>query len=142
MHTCCCIMHICSLQRKQLPAYRSLKLNCSFKFCTYPCFLPQAVLINENGEEFCGGTILNENFILTAAHCMNQSKEIKVVVGKWLLTLFQRCLSMCCRLILWALKHMLDVLVSLYLLLVLLLLFCFLSLPVIAGIRFCNHWGS
>nr|XP_005022007.2 coagulation factor X [Anas platyrhynchos] len=42
----------------------------------------QAVLINENGEEFCGGTILNENFILTAAHCMNQSKEIKVVVGE------------------------------------------------------------
>ncbi|XP_030332512.1 coagulation factor X-like [Strigops habroptila] len=42
----------------------------------------QAVLLNEEGEEFCGGTILNENFILTAAHCMNQSKEIKVVVGE------------------------------------------------------------
>ncbi|GAB0179010.1 coagulation factor X [Grus japonensis] len=42
----------------------------------------QAVLLNEAGEEFCGGTILNENFILTAAHCMNQSKELKVVVGE------------------------------------------------------------
>ncbi|XP_041315204.1 coagulation factor X-like [Pyrgilauda ruficollis] len=42
----------------------------------------QAVLLNEEGEEFCGGTILNENFILTAAHCINQSKEIKVVVGE------------------------------------------------------------
>ncbi|XP_010223633.1 PREDICTED: coagulation factor X-like [Tinamus guttatus] len=42
----------------------------------------QAVLINEGGEEFCGGTILNENYILTAAHCMNQSKEITVVVGE------------------------------------------------------------
>lgn len=42
----------------------------------------QAVLINEKGEEFCGGTILNEDFILTAAHCINQSKEIKVVVGE------------------------------------------------------------
>lgn len=40
------------------------------------------MLINEKGEEFCGGTILNEDFILTAAHCINQSKEIKVVVGK------------------------------------------------------------
>ncbi|XP_058689952.1 coagulation factor X-like isoform X1 [Poecile atricapillus] len=42
----------------------------------------QAVLLDEEGEEFCGGTVLNENFILTAAHCINQSKEIKVVVGK------------------------------------------------------------
>ncbi|NXH93089.1 FA10 factor, partial [Edolisoma coerulescens] len=42
----------------------------------------QAVLLNEEGEEFCGGTILNEYFILTAAHCINQSKEIKVVVGE------------------------------------------------------------
>ncbi|XP_042666614.1 coagulation factor X [Centrocercus urophasianus] len=42
----------------------------------------QAVLINEKEEEFCGGTILNEDFILTAAHCINQSKEIKVVVGE------------------------------------------------------------
>uniref|UniRef100_A0A8C0U5T1 Coagulation factor Xa n=1 Tax=Cyanistes caeruleus TaxID=156563 RepID=A0A8C0U5T1_CYACU len=38
----------------------------------------QAVLIDEEGEEFCGGTVLSENFILTAAHCINQSKEIKV----------------------------------------------------------------
>uniref|UniRef100_A0A8C3TGB9 coagulation factor Xa n=2 Tax=Catharus ustulatus TaxID=91951 RepID=A0A8C3TGB9_CATUS len=42
----------------------------------------QAVLLDEQGEEFCGGTILNENFILTAAHCINQTKEIKVVVGE------------------------------------------------------------
>ncbi|XP_015498383.1 coagulation factor X isoform X1 [Parus major] len=42
----------------------------------------QAVLLDEEGKEFCGGTVLNENFILTAAHCINQSKEIKVVVGE------------------------------------------------------------
>uniref|UniRef100_A0A8C0U1W9 coagulation factor Xa n=1 Tax=Cyanistes caeruleus TaxID=156563 RepID=A0A8C0U1W9_CYACU len=42
----------------------------------------QAVLIDEEGKVFCGGTVLSENFILTAAHCINQSKEIKVVVGE------------------------------------------------------------
>uniref|UniRef100_A0A8C3JT36 coagulation factor Xa n=1 Tax=Calidris pygmaea TaxID=425635 RepID=A0A8C3JT36_9CHAR len=42
----------------------------------------QAVLLNEEGEEFCGATIVSDYFILTAAHCINQSKEIKVVVGE------------------------------------------------------------
>lgn len=42
----------------------------------------QALLVNENQEGFCGGTILNEYFILTAAHCMNQSKYFEVVVGE------------------------------------------------------------
>uniref|UniRef100_A0A8D0CFI7 coagulation factor Xa n=1 Tax=Scleropages formosus TaxID=113540 RepID=A0A8D0CFI7_SCLFO len=31
---------------------------------------------------FCGGTILNEYFILTAAHCMNQSRSIFVILGE------------------------------------------------------------
>ncbi|XP_074820008.1 coagulation factor X isoform X2 [Natator depressus] len=42
----------------------------------------QALLINEDKEGFCGGTILNQFYILTAAHCINQSKIIKVVVGE------------------------------------------------------------
>ncbi|KAH1185534.1 hypothetical protein KIL84_018283 [Mauremys mutica] len=42
----------------------------------------QALLINENKEGFCGGTILSQFYILTAAHCINQSKIIKVVVGE------------------------------------------------------------
>ncbi|TFK09355.1 troponin I, fast skeletal muscle [Platysternon megacephalum] len=42
----------------------------------------QALLINEKKEGFCGGTILSQFYILTAAHCMNQSKIIKVVVGE------------------------------------------------------------
>uniref|UniRef100_A0A7M4FGA1 coagulation factor Xa n=1 Tax=Crocodylus porosus TaxID=8502 RepID=A0A7M4FGA1_CROPO len=33
-------------------------------------------------DGFCGGTIFNEKHILTAAHCINQSKSIEVVVGK------------------------------------------------------------
>ncbi|XP_006139007.2 coagulation factor X [Pelodiscus sinensis] len=42
----------------------------------------QALLLNEKEEGFCGGTILNQFFILTAAHCINQSKIIKVIVGE------------------------------------------------------------
>ncbi|KAM9321314.1 coagulation factor X [Gastrophryne carolinensis] len=42
----------------------------------------QAVLISDENEPFCGGTILSRQFILTAAHCMNQTKYFKVVVGE------------------------------------------------------------
>ncbi|XP_070263519.1 coagulation factor X-like [Myotis yumanensis] len=41
----------------------------------------QAHLIKEDNEGFCGGTILNEFYILTAAHCLNQEKRFKVRVG-------------------------------------------------------------
>lgn len=69
------------MQRNQLALYSSLTLNCTSSFCPY-LFASQAVLLDDQGEEFCGGTILNKNFILTAAHCINQTKEIKVVVGE------------------------------------------------------------
>ncbi|NXE52520.1 FA10 factor, partial [Casuarius casuarius] len=42
----------------------------------------QAVLIHKDGDLFCGGTILNEYFILTAAHCANQSEKPMVLVGE------------------------------------------------------------
>ncbi|XP_010592341.1 coagulation factor X [Loxodonta africana] len=41
----------------------------------------QALLVNEENEGFCGGTILNEYYILTAAHCLHQAKRFKVRVG-------------------------------------------------------------
>ncbi|XP_006909460.1 coagulation factor X [Pteropus alecto] len=42
----------------------------------------QALLINEENEGFCGGTILNEFYVLTAAHCLHQAKRFKVRVGE------------------------------------------------------------
>lgn len=41
----------------------------------------QALLLNEDNQGFCGGTILNNYIILTAAHCMNQSRYIYVKLG-------------------------------------------------------------
>nr|XP_020020077.1 coagulation factor X-like [Castor canadensis] len=40
-----------------------------------------ALLINEENDGFCGGTILNEFYILTAAHCLHQAKRFKVRIG-------------------------------------------------------------
>lgn len=44
----------------------------------------QAVLVHEHGGWICGGTILNEYFILTAAHCVNSSTDLQVLVGELL----------------------------------------------------------
>ncbi|KFO73925.1 Coagulation factor X, partial [Cuculus canorus] len=41
----------------------------------------QAVLVHEYHDWFCGGTILNEYFILSAAHCIDQYKDLRVIVG-------------------------------------------------------------
>lgn len=43
----------------------------------------QALLLNEDHLGFCGGTILNDFIVLTAAHCMNQSRHIYVVLGEF-----------------------------------------------------------
>ncbi|XP_042314228.1 coagulation factor X-like [Sceloporus undulatus] len=51
--------------------------NCELGQCPW-----QALLLNEKGEGFCGGTILSQIYVLTAAHCINQTKHITVVVGE------------------------------------------------------------
>ncbi|KAM9766831.1 coagulation factor X isoform 2-T2 [Menidia menidia] len=43
----------------------------------------QALLMNEDHIGFCGGTILNQYVILTAAHCMNQSRYVYVKLGEF-----------------------------------------------------------
>lgn len=43
----------------------------------------QALLVNKDESGFCGGTILNENIILTAAHCMNQLHNFNVRLGEF-----------------------------------------------------------
>uniref|UniRef100_A0A3Q0RNY4 Coagulation factor X n=1 Tax=Amphilophus citrinellus TaxID=61819 RepID=A0A3Q0RNY4_AMPCI len=42
----------------------------------------QALLVSEDETGFCGGTILNENIILTAAHCMHQQHNFSVRLGR------------------------------------------------------------
>ncbi|XP_017260075.1 coagulation factor X [Kryptolebias marmoratus] len=43
----------------------------------------QALILNEDNQGFCGGTILNEYIILTAAHCMNHSDYMSVKLGEF-----------------------------------------------------------
>nr|P81428.2 RecName: Full=Venom prothrombin activator trocarin-D; Short=vPA; AltName: Full=Venom coagulation factor Xa-like protease; Contains: RecName: Full=Trocarin-D light chain; Contains: RecName: Full=Trocarin-D heavy chain; Flags: Precursor [Tropidechis carinatus]AAV34695.1 factor X-like protease trocarin D precursor [Tropidechis carinatus]AAY85309.1 trocarin [Tropidechis carinatus]ABG02404.1 venom prothrombin activator trocarin D [Tropidechis carinatus] len=52
-------------------------MDCKLGECPW-----QAVLINEKGEVFCGGTILSPIHVLTAAHCINQTKSVSVIVGE------------------------------------------------------------
>lgn len=51
--------------------------NCNPGECPW-----QARLVNEHNDGFCGGTVLSPSFVLTAAHCMNQTKYFKVIVGE------------------------------------------------------------
>ncbi|XP_007528316.1 coagulation factor IX [Erinaceus europaeus] len=48
-----------------------------------PGQFPWQVLLTENFEPFCGGSIINEKWIVTAAHCIKPGVNITVVAGEY-----------------------------------------------------------
>jgi len=55
---------------------------------TRPGEYPYAVAMMNRGRQFCGGSLINQNTILTAAHCVqhmtaNDVKNLRVQIGDW-----------------------------------------------------------
>uniref|UniRef100_A0A336LL72 CSON013639 protein n=1 Tax=Culicoides sonorensis TaxID=179676 RepID=A0A336LL72_CULSO len=48
---------------------------------TSPHEFPYQISIQYNGGHICGGSILNENFIVTAAHCAKPANQTKIIAG-------------------------------------------------------------
>ncbi|XP_010638818.1 coagulation factor IX [Fukomys damarensis] len=48
-----------------------------------PGQFPWQVLLNGDIEAFCGGSIVNEKWVITAAHCLHPGIKIEVVAGEY-----------------------------------------------------------
>lgn len=44
--------------------------------------LPQVHLVDSKGLGFCGGSIVNEKWVVTAAHCLQPGDEVRAVAGE------------------------------------------------------------
>ncbi|KAL1766252.1 coagulation factor IX [Sigmodon hispidus] len=48
-----------------------------------PGQIPWQVILNGEVEAFCGGAIINEKWVVTAAHCLKPGDKIEVVAGEY-----------------------------------------------------------
>ncbi|CAH1255089.1 PRSS2 [Branchiostoma lanceolatum] len=47
-----------------------------------PGAFPWMVSLQQNGYHFCGGTLLNSEWVLSAAHCQASASTLRVIVGE------------------------------------------------------------